>query len=370
MNIVHVVNGNDFGGSMTQIKALITSQVKKHNILLVVISDGPVVNFCKENKIDVTVFEPTFFGVRKTAKFLISISEDTDIFHLHGLKPMYAGAMASKDERVNTVATIHSDFYEEYRGNKLRYHLAINIIKWSVKRIDKFITVSEKLLKLLYDLDVKKENVTFIANGINVDKIEISKTKEEFLKAHGIDYNDELICGIAVRMHPVKNIDMVLKVANRLKDDNILFLIAGVGDEHYMSNLIAKAAELSLKKLHFIGFVKDIYNFFNAIDINMLTSREEGGPYSLMEAGALGKPLVSTNVGAMKTFIDKGEDGLVVELDDDESYAKEILALYNNADERLRLGKNLQTKIMTKFTNTVMSDNYDSLYNTFFKEEK
>ena len=63
--------------------------------------------------------------------------------------------------------------------------------------------------------------------------------------------------------------------------------------------------------VHFIGYVEDPDSYFNAIDINVLTSRSESFPYVLLEGALHRLPTVATRVGGIPEMIVDGENGFL-----------------------------------------------------------
>lgn len=97
--------------------------------------------------------------------------------------------------------------------------------------------------------------------------------------------------------------------------------------------------ELSKRKIKFIHLFIDSYieiaNFYNALDLYIVSSREEGGPKAIVESMASGVPLISTNVGMAKDFIiDNHNGGLVNSFNPEEIAIKafEILNLSKKED--------------------------------------
>lgn len=363
MKIIHIVNGNDVGGAMTQILSLVNSQRKRHEVCCLSVGEGLICEESKKLGIDVEVFSADIMGLNRLASKIKKMNKVDSIFHFHGLKPMIAYVICSYKCKINNITTIHSDFYEEYVKKTLKNLVAINIFKFAIKRISNFITVSEKFENLLYDLGVSKNRVTFIPNGINIDNIEVDKEKEVFLNEKNVPFKGKVILGIAARLHPVKGIDFLIEISNYLKDTNIIVLVAGIGEINYVDSLKEKANSYGLDNtLYFIGYVEDIYNFYNAIDINLLTSIEEGVSYSVMEGAFLSKPIISTDVSGMKTLIEDGQDGIIVKQRDPEKFAKKIIKLSQDSNLRIKLGTNLKNKVVNNYTNEKMAKKYEMVY--------
>ena len=97
-------------------------------------------------------------------------------------------------------------------------------------------------------------------------------------------------------------------------------------------------SELSKRKIKFIHvFVKsytEIAKFYNALDLYIVSSREEGGPKAIVESMASGVPIVSTNVGMAKDFIIDKYNGGLVDNFEPESIAQKSLEILNKLDKK------------------------------------
>lgn len=370
MKIFHIVNGNDYGGAMTQITALINQQQQRYNVALVAIGPGQIVTHCREMNLTTYQLSTGIAGILQVVAFIKKQRAKDTVFHVHGLKPMVAAALSKMLCKAQLLATIHSDFYSEYSNRPLKYQIAVRLIRWSIRRIDYFVTVSDKFLKLLYAQGVAPDCAVFIANGIDLSLVRPAKNRAAFLKQYNIVDTDQVICGIAARLHPVKGIEMLIDISQKTRAHHLLFLVAGIGEKNYVAQLKEQIkASGQGDRIIFLGFVNKIYDFYNAIDINLLTSYEEGVSYAVMESGALAKPTVSTDVSGLKTLIENGENGLVVPIGDSDAFARALTTLVDNREMRHRLGENLRQKINAQFTNEVMASKYDGVYQALMEDE-
>ena len=124
----------------------------------------------------------------------------------------------------------------------------------------------------------------------------------------------------------IKGPDIFCEVVERLsKRYNIFVLLTGPS-RGYVKNRLEK---LNIKYRHdLLENVNSLVDYYNSIDLYIITSREEGGPKALLESFACGVPLVSTKVGMTPELIDHNENGYLVDIEDVEelySYACKIL---------------------------------------------
>src|SRR5206468_10770541 len=124
------------------------------------------------------------------------------------------------------------------------------------------------------------------------------------------------IVGIVGRLVPIKDHDTFLRAAAtvaRARDD-VTFAI--VGDGELRADLERSARTALGERVVFTGGVQDLPTLNASLDAVALTSRNEGTPVALIEAGAAGKPVVATRVGGVADVVRDGETGSLVRAGD------------------------------------------------------
>lgn len=112
----------------------------------------------------------------------------------------------------------------------------------------------------------------------------------------------------------IKGPDVFVEVVKRLaKGNKIHCLLTGPARGYVKKNL--KAAGISFTH-RFVKRYLDIADFYNCLDLYIITSRDQGGPESLLESMATGIPLVSTRAGMAPDIIKDGKNGLMTDVDD------------------------------------------------------
>ncbi|RQD67400.1 MAG: glycosyltransferase family 1 protein [Tindallia sp. MSAO_Bac2] len=367
MNILHIVNGNDYGGATTQVSALIKAQNQNHRVFVVSIGSGRISTTCNELGIEVKVLNISILQWLKFIRFIRNEFSDRWIIHVHGLKPMLLAALAGLKKQ--TITTIHSDYRYEYQTQWLKEKIALQIFKRTFSRISYFVTVSEQFKEVIINDGVNPERCTFIPNGLDTSLMDDKKQNPEFLKEAGINPENNLILGLAARIHPVKGIDVVIEAATLLKNEQIMIIVAGTGEKKLVDEYKQRVNELSLSdKIIFIGFTEDIYSFYHSIDVNLLASYSEGLSFSVLEAGYLKKPVVCTDVSGMKDLIDDGIQGVKVPVGDSEAFAAGIKKMAENEDLRKEYGQALYRRIKDNYTSDVMAAKYENIYKKILTE--
>lgn len=155
-----------------------------------------------------------------------------------------------------------------------------------------------------------------------------------------------------------KGVRYLIEACNILKDDGYNFhcRIAGNGEE--LSALKNLAESLGLREnIEFVGTytLDDLLRYFKEADILVLpcvvaqNGDRDGIPIVLMEAMAVGVPVISTSVSGIPELIESGHDGLLVEEKDAQSLAEAIKTLLQNPDLRTQFSQNAYTKIHDEY---------------------
>jgi glycosyltransferase involved in cell wall biosynthesis len=130
----------------------------------------------------------------------------------------------------------------------------------------------------------------------------------------------------------------VIAVAARLcaAHPDVHFLIAGEGSQR--AALEQHARESGARNLSLLGFVSDMPSFYAACDLLVLPSRSEGCPNYLLEATAMGKPVVAAAIPPVVELVRATENALLFDLGDVPGFARALSELLSAPQRLLALG--------------------------------
>ena len=179
------------------------------------------------------------------------------------------------------------DYWKSYLGNKGR--IGAFIERLASKLPDKIISVSEHTTqKLIKELNVPKEKIVTIPNGIDFEKI-------QKIKAHK-EKSDLIFAG---RLLSHKNVDVLIRTLGQIKKDNPKIKLIIIGDGPEKENLESLAKELNLNNnTVFKGFLDnhdEVLSFIKSSKVFVLPSTREGFGISIIEANACGIPVITIN---------------------------------------------------------------------------
>lgn len=157
-----------------------------------------------------------------------------------------------------------------------------------------------------------------------------------------------------------KGVQELLEACQRLWADAIplQLLVAGAIDEGNRSALTA--AELSTlqadSRIRCLGHVADMRAVYAAADLVVLPSWREGLSRSLIEAAAMERPIITTDVPGCRDVIDHGRSGLLVASQDARAIELAIRLLLDNPDLAHRLGKEARRKVIAEFQVSLVNE--------------
>ena len=236
--------------------------------------------------------------------------------------------------------------------------------------MDYYIGVSNNFKNMLIQRGFSPNKIFTVYNGMDFSKPHSFISKKEILEKYNIPYEENTTyVGIIGRFDLVKGHKIFIEGAKHAlsQNNNLRFLLAGEGP--LLSDLKKQAEEYNISdKVHFVGFLDNIYDFINAIDINTLTSLSESFPYVLLEGAKLKKPTVSSDVGGISDLIENGENGFLFENGNSKDFADKVLTLAENKLMQLKFGENLFNKATNEFSNDNLSKSHIKIYERILKD--
>jgi len=221
--------------------------------------------------------------------------------------------------------------------------------------------VSEYIRRLLIEDGIAPARVETIYTGIDIDRF---KPRPRMNSVAG-DLNiseDELVVGCVSSLHVRKGIEEVLKAFKLLQESmperKIRCLLVGKKWERWA----ALATELGIREqVTFTGFRRDVADLLSVLDIYVLPSRDEGLGTSILEAMAMGLPVVVSNVGGIPEAV-TGQSGVIVPPRDPNRLAEALKTLLRDNQQRETLGTIASERVGAEFSVERLIDRTLNLY--------
>jgi glycosyltransferase involved in cell wall biosynthesis len=286
-----------------------------------------------------------------------------DIVHTHLAKAGALGRIAARRRSVPvTVHTFHGHVLDGYFPRPVaRAFLAAE--RGLAKRTTALVAVSDAVRDELLALGIgREEQWHVIPVGLELDGLlgtPPARTKAR--RGLGLPTAGKVV-GIVGRLVPIKDHETFLRAAARLvrEREDVAFVVAGDGEERAV--LEARARELLGDRVVFLGWVQDLAALYAALDVVVLTSRNEGTPVSLVEAGAVGRPVVATRVGGVPDVVADGETGTLVPPGDPAATAAAIGRLLDEPALAKAMGEAARASVPSRFSADRLVDDLAALY--------
>lgn len=224
------------------------------------------------------------------------------------------------------------------RGSDLNliagYRVPRKLIRWSAKRAQHLITVSEALKEKLLQLGVAANKITVLRNG--VDGSVFFPVDREQERAH-LRLTGTVLLSVG-NLIPEKGHDLAIRSLALLP--GVTLLIAGGGPEARGLNRLAARLGLT-DRVRFLGMLShsDLRRFYGVADALVLASTREGWPNVLLESMACGTPVIASRVGAAPDLVTTPEAGRLLRERTPDAVAesvRDLLAKYPNRDATRR----------------------------------
>ena len=234
--------------------------------------------------------------------------------------------------------------------------------KYLLKHADRVIAVSNAAADAFKDIKNRNKKLLVINNSIDLNSF---KASEDIRGKLNISKN-ELVIGIVGQISKLKGHDVFLRAASIIleKNKNVKFLVVGnVRRERDQGLCEALINKLDLREnVIFTGFRHDIANVLSAIDILAFPTLKESFGRSAIEAMALGKPVVASNVGGVPEIVNHGKTGILVSPGDAEELADGLLELINDKEKREDMGNEGLKVVREKFDIRDMMNRIENVY--------
>lgn len=341
MKILRLSTFLDFGGVETRLATISHVQDENEWVFVCMNREGKAAKIIQKNKKRLINLNAkpsiyslqTFFSVYKIIK-----REKPDVVHTSGAEANFHGIFAAK------LAGVPKIIGEEI-GTPNHSKKAQLIFSLVYRFADFVVGNSQAVLDVVHRLDkVPMKKLKKIDNPILFKDLGNYKRNEA---ANGF----RMI--MISRLEPVKNIEGVLNVFSRIKNDiemNVKLIIAGSGQSETL--LKQKVKDLGLEnEVDFLGFINDPYPYLANADLYILNSHSEGFSNSLVEAMYSKTPSLSTAVGAAPEIIEDGVNGFLTPANDEEALYQKLKSILGMSKERLsEIGLSGHEKIVQNFS--------------------
>ena len=326
IRVVEILATGTNGGAQEHLFNLLSRlDASRYEASVVALSDGSAVRKLRRAGFAVTVIDEPDDAIAVGTLTAHLADVRPDVIHAHMYRAEVVGtkaAIALRDaghRRPYVVSTVHSS---RVRSQEDREEL-----RRLTPSIDRLIAVSTAIERKIADEGREGAPVELIYNGVDLERYDHQEPCCTLRDEYGMEPGSQLV-GVVARLEPEKGHPTLLEawpsVLRRVP--NAYLMIIGEGSRHDALGQLASDLRIA-HRVVFTGRRDDVPAVTAALDVAVLPSYREAQGLSILEAMALSRPVVATNVGGIPEVIEDGVSGLLVPPHDPEALADAITRL-------------------------------------------
>ena len=369
MRVCHLCDGSVAGDYFRNITAGLTA--RGIELLLVELGSGTAPQWLAQfpgvayHSLDV-MGSRKIFSARKKVVELVQ-SEKIDILHTHLFYSGLAAAFAKRQLGSTTFAMMrHHTGVVRMLGSA--FHVRAD--KWMAERAGRVLTVSEAARQYMLDVDgIRRDDIEVVYLGFDFEQMTPNAEKRAATRADFGFTDDDLVIGYVANFASGKGHVQLINAFDEVKRQipNAKLILAGRGKLKEVEDTVGR---LGLgRRIVFAGWQDDVSLVYNAMDSFVQPSLSEAFSQVLIEAMGCGLPVIATKVGGAAEVIENDVNGILIEPDDPQAIAREVIRLAG--DEKLRsvIADRGMTSVRERFSAETMVERHLELYKKWMDED-
>jgi glycosyltransferase involved in cell wall biosynthesis len=361
VRVVEILATGTNGGAQEHVFGLLTRiDSARYDVHVISLSPGSAVRKLERHGIPVTVIDEPDDAIATGAVAALLADLRPEVVHNHMYRAELVGTRAAialgeiGRPRPYVVSTVHSS---RVRSEEDRVQLRL-----LTSRMDRLIAVSRSMVEKLEHEGRVAAPISLIHNGVDLERYDHQGPCCTLREEYGLPESGPIV-GVVARLEPEKGHPTLLEawtqVAAAIPDATLL--VVGEGSRH--EALEAMAAELGVAdRVIFTGRRDDVPAVTAALDVAVLPSYREALGLTILEAMALSRPVVASNVGGIPEMVEDGITGLLVPPHDAEALAAAIVRLLRDHPLADMLGRAGHDLVHDRFCIQLMVGAVEQIY--------
>ncbi len=242
--------------------------------------------------------------------------------------------------------------------------LSRKLCEFALRGASAVVAVSDNLRTLAQAQWPDLDAITVVHNGVSFEHATLPTDADYSEVANILALQGAYICALGA-VEPVKNQIVLIKAWPQVLEayPDFHLIIAGTGTLEPSFDALIQSLNCQ-HRIHLVGKLVHLPTLKVLQEGRglALTSKREGLPYALLEAGMLGKAAIASRVGGMPEVIDDGVTGILVPVDDVDATAKAVMTLVGDEANANRMGLAARERVKKQFSAESMGNGYLELY--------
>jgi len=361
MKILQILPSLNYGGVERGTIDLARRLINEGHDAYCVSAGGKLVSLLKETgavHYQLPVDKKSFFSILPCIEKVAQIikSQKIDLVHARSRIPAWIAYFACRQTETKFITTCHG-YYSKHFGSR--------VMGWGSKCIVASRVIGRHMVE---DFGVCEERICVIPRGVDLKTFHYNPKLS--------DTRGEFVIAMIGRITPLKGHKYFLKAIAKLTRliPKLKVIIAGSppkDKQKYLGELLMLNRRFGLERyVEFLGDQKDIPSLLSNVDcLVMASTAPEAFGRVIIEAQAVGVPVVATRVGGIVDIIDDGETGVLVDPHDPKSIYEAVLRIYKNRELAAKLRKKAREKVEKNYNLNLMTQRTINLYKRQLSEK-
>lgn len=284
-------------------------------------------------------------------------AEKPDVVLLYTIKPNIYGSLAARALSIPVINTITGLGYVFLRGNWMT-HVVRRLYRLALARSRRVFFQNDDDRRLFIDGGLVCDNVTDKLPGSGVDL-----SKYTFSAPTSANIAGKFRFLLIARMLWDKGVGEYVEAARQIRRSRpqAEFCLLGFMGVQNPAAISRKQMDkwMAENVVNYLGECEDVRPHLMAADCVVLPSYREGTPHSLLEAAAMGRPIITTDAVGCREAVDDGLNGLLCRVGDAENLAEKMEQMMDlSPEKRDRMGERAREKMEREFDEQIVIDAY------------
>jgi glycosyltransferase involved in cell wall biosynthesis len=368
MNIVHILDNLNRGGAQTMLRTLVAGLCargyRQHIICLSGKLNEQVVGAMRSAGASVEIIgRPRLYALEGFSHIVGELRRRRpDLVHTELPWGDLIGRTAARLAGIRPIVSTVTARYVDKPALQLMFD------RFSAHWVDRVVFVSAEIIPFSVKCEgVRVQQVRCIPNGVEPERGDRTAAAAALRRQYGA--GAPAIIGMVARLHAQKAHGDLLQAFARLTSTHNARLWL-IGDGPKRGELAAQAQRLGIaKRVFFAGDRDDVRDWLAAMDVFVHPTYFEGLPVSVLEAMAMGKPVITSPVDGLRGLISSGIHGWLVETGDIDALAATICHVLDHPEEAAKVAQAGAERVHSEYGVERVVDAYDDLFKSLLRRD-